>query len=80
MKVKYEDIIAAIQQAKVIDGVEGLRSNIKLTEQGIDSLGMFSVILVLQEKYEIDIPDADIDKLSTISELMVYIEDKLNNG
>ena len=73
MQVKREDIIAAIQQAKVVEVPDSLRSDIKLTDQGVDSLGMFNVILVLQEKYEIEIPDPDIDRLNTIDELIAYL-------
>ena len=77
MQVTREDIIAAIQQAKVVDAADSLRSDIKLTDQGIDSLGMFNVILVLQEKYAIEIPDPDIDRLNTIDELIAYLNTRL---
>ncbi len=72
MQVTREDIDAAIQQAKVVNAPNSLRSDIKLTDQGIDSLGMFNVILVLQEKYAIEISDEDIDRLNTIEELIAY--------
>ena len=77
MQVTREDIIAAIQQAKVVDAADSLRSDIKLTDQGIDSLGMFNVILVLQEKYAIEIPDPDIDRLNTIDELIAYLNTRV---
>jgi acyl carrier protein len=76
MQVTREDIVAVIRQVKVVDAPENLRTDVKLTDQGIDSLGMFSVILGLQEKHEIEIPDADIDMLNTIDELMSYIENR----
>jgi acyl carrier protein len=77
MQVTREDIIAIIRLAKVVESPENLRTDVKLTDQGIDSLGMFSIILALQEKYGIEIPDADIDMLKTINELMGYIEKRL---
>ena len=77
MQVTREDIIAAIQEAKVVDTPDSLRSDIKLTEQGIDSLGMFNVILALQEKYAIEIPDQDVDRLHTIDELIAYLNTRL---
>ena len=73
MQVTREDIIAAIKQAKVHEAPENLRPDVKLTDQGIDSLGMFSVILSIQEKYGIEIPDDDIDLLNTIDDLTRYI-------
>lgn len=77
MQVTREDIIAAIQQAKVVEAPENLRSDVKLADQGIDSLGMFSVILSLQEKYGIEIPDPDIDRLNTIDALIDYLNTRV---
>lgn len=77
MQVTREDIIVAIQQAKVVEAPENLRSDVKLADQGIDSLGMFNVILTLQEKYGIEIPDPDIDRLNSIDELISYLNMRL---
>jgi len=77
MQVTREDIIQAIRAAKVSDAPESLRSDLKLTDQGIDSLGMFNVILVLQEKYAIEIPDPDVDRLNTIDELIAYLNTRV---
>lgn len=77
MQVTREDIVASIRQANVVDTPESLRPDHKLTDQGIDSLGMFSVILALQEKYAIEIPDQDIDQLNTIDELVTYLNSRL---
>jgi acyl carrier protein len=73
MHATRDDIIAAIRQAKVIDDPDKLRSDMKLTDQGIDSLGMFSVILAIQEKYGIEIRDEDIGQLNTIDEMIAYL-------
>jgi len=78
MHVTRDDIVASIREAKVIENPESLRADIKLTDQGIDSLGMFNIILVLQEKHGIDIPDPDIDRLHTIDELTTYINGRLS--
>ena len=77
MKVVREDILAAIRQANVVADPGTLREDIKLGDQGIDSLGVFSVILALQEKYGIEIPDADVDKLDTIEMIVTYLHRRL---
>lgn len=78
MQITSNDIIAVFRQAKIVREPENLRTDIKLTDQGVDSLGMFSLLLALQDKYGIEIPDADIDQVNTIDALVVYLNDRLN--
>jgi len=78
MKIKYEDIVASIQKVKSFDEPEKLRTDIKLTDQGLDSLDLFSVILTLQETHNINIPDEDVDTLDTIDALLAYLNGKLS--
>ncbi|WP_313698728.1 acyl carrier protein [Achromobacter sp.] len=78
MQVTQAEIVAAIRQADVVDCPEKLRPDLKLTDQGIDSLDMFSVILALQEKYGIEISDDDIDGLHSIDQMAAYINARLN--
>lgn len=76
MPVTRIDIIEAIRKAKVIDKPEGLRPDMDITEQGVDSLGMFSIVLAVQEACAIQVPDADIDRLRTIDDLVTYVNDQ----
>ena len=48
-----------------------------LTDQGVDSLGLFNIILLLQEKYDLEIPDADIDAMDTIQAIIDYLNGRL---
>ncbi len=73
MQVTRDDIVAAIRKAKVVEAPENLRPDLKLADQGIDSLGMFSVILAVQEQYGIEILDEDIEKIGTIDEMVEYV-------
>lgn len=79
LKVKQEDIIEVIRKAKLIFDPSKLRDDIKLSDQGMDSLDFFNLILLLQEKYAIKIPDSDIDLLSTTSLIVNYLNDRLVN-
>lgn len=48
-----------------------------LREIGIDSLDMMSILLAIEEKYNVSVPDQDIDQLKTINLIVSYIENKL---
>ncbi len=77
MKVVREDIIAAVRDAKVVSDPDKLRDEVKLSDQGIDSLGVFNILLVLGEKYGIEIPDSDVDQLTTIAVMIDYLNRRL---
>lgn len=77
MSVTHEDVIAVVRKANVVADPNKLRNELKLSEQGIDSLGVFNVLLLIEEQYELKIPDADIDRLSSISEIVDYLNQRL---
>ncbi|WP_297574998.1 acyl carrier protein [uncultured Campylobacter sp.] len=39
-----------------------------------DSLDVVELIMALEEKFEVEIPDADAEKLLTIQDVVTYIE------
>ncbi|HOO71273.1 MAG TPA: phosphopantetheine-binding protein [Spirochaetota bacterium] len=47
-------------------------------ELGIDSMDLTTVVLVLQDEYDIVIDEDDYPKLSTLRKISQYIEEKLN--
>ncbi|OGX06023.1 MAG: hypothetical protein A3G87_08415 [Omnitrophica bacterium RIFCSPLOWO2_12_FULL_50_11] len=77
MPVTREDVLAAIHIAKAVQDVTKLRDDVKLSDQGIDSLEIFNVLLVISEKYDIDIPDEDSDHLNTIKQIVEYLNRRL---
>lgn len=68
-----EIIFEAIKQADVVPDVSKIRSDVKLADQGIDSLGLFNILLIVEEKLKIKIPDDDIDRLHTVNDIQNYI-------
>ena len=44
---------------------------------GADSLDVVELVMALEEKFEVEIPDSDAEKLITINDVVSYIE-KLN--
>jgi len=44
-----------------------------LKEMGVDSLDVMQFILALQEKYGVEIPEADINAMSSIAKVVEYL-------
>uniref|UniRef100_UPI00248D5CB1 acyl carrier protein n=1 Tax=Cloacibacillus porcorum TaxID=1197717 RepID=UPI00248D5CB1 len=44
---------------------------------GADSLDVFQIIMGIEEEFDIEIPDEDAEKLTTVGEAMEYVKTKL---
>lgn len=44
---------------------------------GADSLDLFQLAMAMEEKFEIEIPSEDLEKIITIGDAAKYIEEKL---
>lgn len=77
MKATVENIKEVIVEAEVLGDVDEMKNDVPLSEQGIDSLDVVNVYLLLEEKFEISIPDEDLPQVQTIDNLVEYINNKL---
>ncbi len=57
--------------------IENIDPQKDLASQGVDSLDTLSLLLLIQEKYGIQIPDEDIPKLETLNDIVEYVNKKL---
>ena len=46
---------------------------------GADSLDAVEFIMALEEKFGIEIPDEDAEKMETVNDAIKYVENKMNN-
>ena len=46
-------------------------------ELGVDSVDLMEFIINLEEAFDIEIPDEDMDNFKTISDVVAYIHEKL---
>jgi acyl carrier protein len=58
--------------------IENLDPQLSLKEQGIDSLDMMTFYLKSEERFGIEIPNEDIDKVLSIMDLVNYVGEKNN--
>lgn len=50
-----------------------------INDLGADSLGSVELFMSIEEAFDLDIPDEEAEKLRTVGETLVYIEDHLND-
>jgi len=77
MKATIENVKDIIVQAEVLGDTSALKNDVVLSEQGIDSLDLVNVYLILEERFDVKIPDEDLNKVSTIDEIVEYVNNKL---
>lgn len=77
MKATIENVKEIITEADVLGDVAEMKSDIALSEQGIDSLDVVNVYLLLEEKFGVQIPDEDLEQVRTIDAIVEYINSKL---
>ena len=46
-----------------------------LDDLGADSLGLVELVLAFEERFEIDIPDEDTEKIRTVQDAIDYVEE-----
>lgn len=62
-------------------GVEVSEVNITASftdDLGIDSLEIFEIVMSLEEEFEIEIPNEDIEDIKSVEDIAKYIESKVN--
>ena len=65
-----------VEQLSVAPEAVKLESK-SIEDLGADSLDVVELVMALEEKFEVEIPDGDAEKLITINDVVSYIE-KLN--
>ena len=43
---------------------------------GADSLDLFELVMALEDEYNVEIPAEDLEKLSTVGDVIGYLKDK----
>ena len=70
--------VKAVAAEEFSVSVEELAENTKFIDDlGADSLDLFQLAMALEEKYEIEIPSEDLEKIITVGDAVKYVESKL---
>lgn len=76
MQVLTDEIIAVITAVGVSADVSKIRGDTRLSEAGIDSLEMMNILLGVEEKYGVKIPDEHISALRTVDDIVNYLQSR----
>ncbi|BEK23877.1 acyl carrier protein [Campylobacter jejuni] len=70
----FDDVKAVVVEQLSIDAdVVKMESKI-IEDLGADSLDVVELIMALEEKFEVEIPDSDAEKLIKIEDVVNYID------
>ena len=76
MTVTLKAIIKIVESAETMADMETLENDIPLTEQEVDSLDMANILLLIEEKYDIKIPDSDMNQIQSLDAIVSYLNSK----
>lgn len=71
---KVKEII--VEQLGVADTAVTLEASF-IDDLGADSLDIVELIMALEEEFDIEIPDADAEKVVSVSDVVDYIKDHI---
>ena len=70
----FDDVKAVVvEQLNVNEGEVKPESKF-IDDLGADSLDVVELVMALEEKFEIEIPDEDAEKIATVGDVVAYIE------
>lgn len=73
MKATVDEVRAIIERADTMADIDALENGTPLTDQGIDSLDMANIFLLIEEEYGVKISDADSQSLNSVDAIVAYL-------
>ena len=71
---KVKDIL--VDQLDVEEGVVPMEASIA-DDLGADSLDVVDLVMSLEDEFDIEIPDEEIENIKTVGDVVKYIEDNI---
>ena len=70
----FEDVKAVIAEELEVEESQISYESLIVDDLGADSLDVVELIMRLEEKFEIEIPDEDAEKIQTVGDAVKFIE------
>jgi acyl carrier protein len=74
MSSKREDVIGIICEQLDLEASEIVETNNFVDDLGADSLAIVELVLALEEKFDLKIPDNQVDNIKTVGDAIHFIE------
>lgn len=70
----FDDVKDVVIEQLNVDPAEVKEDSKFVEDLGADSLDVVELVMALEEKFDIEIPDQDAEKIVTVSDAIKYIE------
>ncbi len=70
----FDDIKEVVVEQLDCDPAEVKEDSRFIEDLGADSLDVVELVMALEEKFDIEIPDEDAEKIKTVADAIKYIE------
>jgi acyl carrier protein len=75
----FEKVRAILVDQLGIDDEEKITMDASITDDlGADSLDVVDLVMSLEEEFDIEIPDEDVENMKTVGDIVKYVESKLS--
>ncbi|EOS70514.1 acyl carrier protein [Lachnospiraceae bacterium MD308] len=71
----FEEMKELIAEGLSIDESKITEESSFKDDLGADSLDLFELVMSLEDKYDVEIPSEELEKLLTVGDVMKYIEE-----
>lgn len=72
----FEKVKEVIVEKLNADGMEITEETSFKDDLDADSLDLFEMVMALEEEFGIEIPSEDLEKLTTVGDVLEYLQDK----
>ena len=72
-----ERLTAILEERMGETGISISRDTVLLADLGLNSFELIEMVCAVEEEFDIEIPDADAEKVVTVNDVVEYIKDNV---
>ncbi len=71
-----KEILKILLDTVVFNNASAIQYDSDFSENGVDSLDMSNILLMIEEKFKVKIPDDDIPQLTSVNAIAKYLANR----